>query len=475
MAGALARTRGLLLDLLLLPVLLLVLPWILFLVVVRRRGVGTFTERLGSWRLHRTDRERIWVHCVSVGELNAVAPLLAELRAARPGSEFILSVTTTTAREIAARSYPDLPCFLFPIDLSFVVRRVLDRVRPSALVLVELEVWPQLVLESVARDVAVFVVNGRISARGFSRMKRLAWVARPVFRRLTEVHARDDECAARFAALGVPADRIHTLGNIKLDKAPLADPAAVRRGYEARFGGGVRWVAGCTHPGEETSVLAAHRAVRERFPEATLLLAPRHVERTDAVIALVRGAGFTVARESQGRVEGAPPDVVVVDRIGVLSDLYAVGEVAFVGGSLIERGGHNILEPVLASTVPLHGPHMANFRELACWLDGEGIAEEVSAGTLAARVIALLENEEERAERVAAGLDRLAEARGAAARSAERIVREIEARSPSGRARRAPRSEVRGSRTGTAEERTEDAAEGDTERSASVELPRASR
>ena len=378
-----AFLRGLLLDLLYLPAIFLCLPWLAYLVVVKRRGVGALKERLGGWSLPPPRGRRIWIHCVSVGELQAVGPLLEELARAEDETEFVLSVTTTTAREIARARYPDIPTFLYPVDVSLCVRRVLGRVQPSALVLIELEVWPQMVLLARAREIPIVVVNGRISDRSFPRLRRVRWLARPIFSRLTEVHARDRVCSERFVALGVPSAHVFTLGNLKLDRAPLEDPGAVRRRYETQFGystGALRWVAGCTHPGEETVVLQVHRALRARFPELTLLLAPRHVERSDAVIALVAEQGFTVVsagevldREpSRAPTRTPAPEVVVLDRTGRLAELYSVGDAAFVGGSLIERGGHNILEPVLAAVATYHGPCMANFRELVEWLDGGG-------------------------------------------------------------------------------------------------------
>ena len=445
-----AFLRGLCLDLFLLPVIVLALPWILFLIVVRRRGVGAFFERLGGWRVPPADgRPRLWIHCVSVGELQAVGPLLEELARARPDATFILSVTTTTARDIARSRYPSIPTFLYPIDLSLCVRRVLGRVRPDAIVLVELEVWPQLVLLASSRKVPLFVVNGRISARSFPRLRKVRFLARPIFARLTEVHARDEECAERFRALGVASERVHTLGNLKLDRPALADPAAVRERFEAQFGfetGAPRWVAGCTHPGEEEIVLEAHRTLRESISDLSLLLAPRHIERAPEVIALAKECGFEVVaasaflkgeptppdrpRPDRPRADRPRPDVVVLDEIGRLAELYAVGEVAFVGGSLIERGGHNLLEPILCGVATVHGPHMANFRELVEWLTGGGISIEVTAETLAASVRGLLEESEARNERARAGLARLAESQGSAAKSAERILARLDRAHP---------------------------------------------
>jgi len=416
-----SRLRGLGLDLLLLPLLLLASPWLLSLILVRGRGVGSLVERLGFWNLYRTDRERIWIHCVSVGELNAASPLIDALRRERPWSEIILSVTTASARAVAAARHPDLSTYHFPLDLSGAVRRVMERVRPRVLILIELELWPQLVLEASARGVPIVIANGRISARGHRRMRRLRPLLRPVLNRITEVHARDAECAERFIELGLPRERVRLLGNLKFDRAPVPSRAEVRRRFARRFGEGPLWVAGCTHPGEESAVLTAHLTLRRTRPDLRLLLAPRHVERCEGVIAEVRGRGLSVARESEVWSAQPPPEVIVVDRTGVLAELYAVGDVAFVGGSWIEHGGQNILEPLLAGAVPLHGPHMENFREVVDLLRPAGVASCVGRDGLAAAIDALMDDEAERERRLGEAERLLAGARGAAERSARRI------------------------------------------------------
>ena len=435
--------RGLVFDLLLLPVLVLVLPWLLFLIIGRRRGVGAFLERLGGWRIAPKTRERIWLHCVSVGELNLVGPLIDELRAARPGSEVVLSVTTTTARELAAARYPELSTHLYPIDFSFAVRRVLRRVQPDVLVLVELELWPQTILEATAREIPLVVVNGRISDRSFPRLQKLGALVRPLFRRLTAVSARDETTAERFRALGTPADRITTPGDLKLDRPLRTDGAATRATFEKTWGGvgEPRWVAGCTHPGEEDLLFETHRALRSDRPTLLLLIAPRHLERVPQVVARAEALGFRV-----GRTSAPPPsppegvDVVVLDQVGFLAALYAVGDIAFVGGSLIERGGHNLLEPVAAGVATIHGPHVDNFRDLARLLHEHDVTRTVDADTLAAQVRAAWEEPKEGAARVERGRALLEGARGAARETSEGIVALLESRSKARRARQIPPS-----------------------------------
>jgi len=426
--------RRILFDLCYLVILLLLLPWLAVTVLVRGRGVGSLGERFGSWKISFPQRERIWIHAVSVGELQAVEPLLRELSNARPGAEFVISTTTTTARDIARTRYPEITVRLYPIDFSWCVQRVLNSLRPQLIVLVELEVWPQMVLEAHRRGIPIVIANGRISERSVKRLSFAAPIVRPLFSKVTEVHASDSRCAERFVRFGVDPSRVFELGNLKLDRWPLSRTGEIRRRYETQFGyprSTLRWVAGCTHPGEEELILAAFQELRARFEDFSLLLAPRHIERASAVVNRAEEHGFSVrlthsSSEASEVIEA--PDVVVLNQVGKLAELYAVGDVAFVGGSLIERGGHNILEPVLAGVATLHGPHMSNFRGLVELLTDGGASLQVEESELAGVVERYLIDGELRQASVTRGLSAIEKSRGAAERSASRIARILESR-----------------------------------------------
>ena len=415
-------------DLIYLLGVVVVLPWLWVLVFRRRRKVGVLYERLGRWSLPDSAKSRGWIHAVSVGELEAALPLIARLREANPDLEWVLSVTTASARELAERRLPDLPCHYFPIDFGFCVRRVLRRVRPAALVLVELEVWPNLLLHTEAAEIPVVVVNARVSERGFRRLSRVRALMRPVLRRVTHYDAQSDEVADRLRRLGVPEERVSVGGNLKFDRPELAEASERRFRFESTWGyreGAPRWIAGCTHPGEEEILLDVQRRLRERGESVSLVLVPRHVERADALVESIRAQGFDVARYSDGA--GGAPEVLLVDATGVLAELYACADVAFVGGSLIPHGGHNPLEPVLAGTPTVHGPNMQNFRAVV-----QALEDTVACGRNADEIHAVargwFDDPSAGAEMATRALERIRRHRGAAERNAATVERYLAAR-----------------------------------------------
>lgn len=426
-----SRCTSLVLDLAYSIALIVLVPWLLFLWLGRRRGLGSLSERLGASPRLDAGRRRVWLHAVSVGELEVALSLVTELQAADPELDVVVSTTTTTAQQVARRRRPDLTVFLLPVDLGVCTRRSLRRVSPTVLVLVELELWPNLVLNAKARGVPIVVVNGRISERGHRRMRRVRFALTPFLRRVDRWLVQNSEYAARLRDLGVDAGRIREVGNLKFDRAPLPDTGTCRCDFERTWGyppGAVRWIAGCTHPGEEAMVLDVHRDLQAKFPELTLLIAPRHVERASEVVEASAQRGFTVGRSSRppDGAEGGAPGVVVVDETGLLLRLYACADVAFVGGSLVPRGGHNVLEPLLAGTPVVHGPEMANFREVVERFEGSGALRQVpNAAELGAEVGRLLGDSVERANRVRGGHATLEQHRGAARVTTAEILERV--------------------------------------------------
>ena len=314
----------------------------------------------------------IWVHAVSVGEVATSAPLIRALRERFPSWDLRLSVATFTGLEVARKSLPDVPAFYSPLDISFVVRRFFRRVRPDALVLVELELWPNLLVEARLRGVPVLVANGRITERSAQRYAKCGGLARGLFGLVTSYGAQGADHAARFLALGAPPERVEVLGNLKHDRGERS-AAAGSRGVLERLG----WdpaetlvlTAGSTHPGEEAALIRAHDALRPSFPGLRLVIVPRHVERLgDGGLELSRwGGGDRLVRWSDVRSEPRRLDdpsraILVVDTLGELESFYAAADIAFVGGSLIPHGGHNILEASALGKPILLGPHHSNFQ-----------------------------------------------------------------------------------------------------------------
>lgn len=402
------------------------LPFLFYLLVVRRRRLGGLRDRFGGVRVPAlpSDRTRVWFHTVSVGEFEAAWPLLDRLRSERPDLDLVVSSTTATGHEVAVRRMGAERVFYFPLDFGYCMRRTLRRVSPGLMVLVELEIWPNHLLSCAIREVPVLVVNGRVSARGFRRMNRFRGFFGPLFRTVRLLSAQSDEYAERMIALGASPDRVVVDGNLKFDReAPAEDSGVARTRFVEHRGGqadAVRyWIAGSTHPGEEAAVLRVHAQLTRRDPQLRLILAPRHIERSAVVLREVEAAGFSVAPLREARAA----EVVLVDEMGQLATLYGVAEVAFVGGSLVPIGGHNILEPVTAGTPVAHGPHMHNFRQEVQLLGTAGATQQVESEEELVEVLGKwLEDPSECERRRRLGSKLIAEQRGAVDRAVKRIA-----------------------------------------------------
>ena len=347
------------------------IPWV-FLARKRRRN---FPERLGLRGfpdLPPPDgRPRIWVHAVSVGETVAAAPLLRLLRERAPGALLFVSNVTLTGRETSVKVLGAVvdEVFYFPFDLPWLCGRFLDRLRPDVVVIVETEIWPNFLAACAARGIPPVIVNGRLSERSFRGYRRLRWFFAPVLRIFRAVAAQSKEDAERFIALGAPREIVTVGGNLKFDVHP---PTEKLTGLSSLLAGekdsGALWVvAGSTHEGEEAAVLRAFLAARKKNLALKLLLAPRHPERFDEVEGLLHREGVPVSRRTllACGARGVDTPVLLLDSVGELSGAYAEADLAFVGGSLVPKGGHNILEPAWHGVPTVVGPHMNNFREIA--------------------------------------------------------------------------------------------------------------
>ena len=359
---------------------------------------------------------RIWIHAVSVGEVEASVPLIRRLRIERPDLTILLTTTTPTGADRARMALGDeIQQLHIPYDLPGAARRFVARVKPALAVLVETELWPNLIHSCRRRDVPVVVVNGRLSERSARRYRRVASLIRTMLARVSAVAAQSDADARRFVDLGVPAPRIRTTGNLKFDLVlsdELADETATLR---RQWGEGRPvWVAASTHPGEDELVLDAHRAVLRRHSTAVLVVVPRHPERSAEVAALAGAGGLTACLLSDCASGCAGHQVVVGDGMGQLPVLYAASDVAFVGGSLVPRGGHNLLEPAVLGVPVLTGTHMFNFAEINRLLLTRGAAWSVSdTPGLSEAVTRLLADSAARREMGDKGRRAVAENRGA--------------------------------------------------------------
>ncbi|MGE5243208.1 MAG: 3-deoxy-D-manno-octulosonic acid transferase [Betaproteobacteria bacterium] len=399
-------------------------PYFLYQAIRYKKYVGSLRQRLGHLPISfNVDAEQsIWIHAVSVGEALTARALCADLKARYPRLRLYLSTTTIAGQQVARRSLQHVDAvFYFPFDWTFAARRTLDIVRPRLFVMMETEIWPNLLRLCRRRGVKTLMINGRISPRSYPRYRLI----RPFFRRvLADVDRfcmQSEESARRLIDLGADPARVTVTGSLKFDslEVPPATAHGKPRGRVLRFfrvsPGRPVIVAGSTMKGEEAAVLGAFARVRTMAPGALLVLAPRHPERFDEVVQLARDAGFATARRSDLPIDAEPrANVVVLDSIGELAQLYQIATAVFVGGSLVDRGGHNILEPAIFGKPIVFGPHMQNFKEIADAFLTNGAAMQVKSDRELEEVLLLLVGDPVRRARLGAAARALVEAnRGA--------------------------------------------------------------
>jgi 3-deoxy-D-manno-octulosonic-acid transferase len=375
------------------------------------RGLG---QRFGFGT--RLAHETIWIHAASVGEVQAAAPLVHALHRA---SDLALLITTTTAtgaaRARALFAATGAEVRHVPLDLPGAVRRFLARTRPRLAVILETEIWPNLYHQCAAQAVPLVLANARLSARSMHRYRLVAPLIRRTLACAQLIAAQSAADAQRFCVLGAAAERVRVIGNLKFDCSVPNETAARAQALRARYvGARAAWVAGSTHEGEERIVLAAHATVRETFAAALLILVPRHPQRFEEVASSLARSGEPFLRLSRNEIGADTPAILLGDTLGQLLELYAAADVAFVGGSLVPIGGHNLLEPAALGRPILTGPHNANGAEIARLLVARGAARIVhDAGELAASVTQLLSNPQERERMGANGQGVVQENRGA--------------------------------------------------------------
>jgi 3-deoxy-D-manno-octulosonic-acid transferase len=376
------------------------------------QGLG---ERFG-WGAHQ-QQPVLWVHAVSLGEMSAAAPLVRALTALHPETPLVLTTATPAGRARAHSLFAEADIRFLPYDTPGAMRRFLARIKPRFGVIMETELWPNLYRECARRGVPLLLANARLSAKSVSRYRRFGALFSDVLRDNVLIAAQSAADAARFADIG--ARHASVVGNVKFDLQ--VDSAVKTRGLalRAQFGARPVWIAGSTHPGEDEAVLHAHRELLKSAPTALLVLVPRHKERFEAVAKLLAAQGFKYTRRSAGDAVSDALPVLLVDTLGELASLYAAADVAFVGGSLVPIGGHNMLEPAALGIQVLTGPYTANSRDIAALLLEQGAARKVTdAAELSLALKALIADPDARRRMGAAGEQIVAANRG----SVERLV-----------------------------------------------------
>ena len=408
---------------------ILVSPYLLYQAVRYRKYVSNLPQRLGylpvSFNLDGD--ESIWIHAVSVGEVLTARALLPQLRERYPRLRLFLSTTTITGQQIARNNLQFVDdVFYFPVDLGFIVNRMLRIVKPRLFIMMETEIWPNLLRASARAGVKTVLVNGRISSRSYPRYRLIRPFLRRVLRHVDRFCVQSEESARRLIDIGAERERVTVTGSLKFDSLELPGAAtAVDRGRNRVL----RYfritpdrpvvIAASTLKGEEQPILEAFQRIRATMPSALLIIAPRKPERFDDVERLARRGGWNVARRSELRVDAEPRcDIVVLDTIGELAQLYQVATAVFVGGSLVDAGGHNILEPAVFGKPIVFGPYMHNFAEIAATFLDSGAAVQVrTPGELETVLLELLGDPVRRASLGAAARALVEANRGARAKT----------------------------------------------------------
>lgn len=402
----------LLYEALLVLVSVLVLPFFIF----RRKYIANFPERAGFYRSPAQGHD-LWLHAVSVGEAIAARPVMTAIERLRPQTSVVITTTTVTGQAQARQMYPNATITYFPFDFSFSVRRFLDHHRPRVFATMETEIWPNATRLSKSRGLKLLLANGRLSDRSFPKYRFFRPLVRSVLRKYDRILAREELDRERFAAVGAPREIVETSGNVKFDYDVDETPLAIAPQLTALIANRPVFILGSTLEGEDEML------IREMTGDMFVIIAPRKPQRFEAVAALLAGKSVVRRASLSGGPASPPAQVLLLDSIGELARIYRFATIAFVGGSLVDTGGHNPIEPAAAGVPVCFGPSMTNFREIATKLLDDHAAAQVNSAAeafaFARRMIA-----DERARKAMGEQARqvLAQNRGASERTARRIV-----------------------------------------------------
>ena len=413
---------------------LFLVPWYAAKMLVTGKYRKGFRQRFGFLPANLpaglTGRPRIWLHAVSVGEVTAAAPVVAAVKQRLPGVSIILSTTTDTGQEMARRMIAAADAFIYyPLDLSGAVRRAIKVVRPDVFVLMETELWPNFLRYCRTRDVPVVMANGRLSPRSFRKYALTRFFWKGILSAFAGIGVISRLDAERFLRLGAPAAKVKVCGNAKYDSLASQSSAILLEEMRTRLGirpGELVLVAGSTHEGEEAIIIDVYKELLPSYPDCKLIIVPRHVERTPAVLHLARENGLAdvvTMTEITGGRERRAERVVIVDVIGELFKIYGLAAVVFCGGSLVPKGGQNILEAAAWGKIVFYGPHMDDFREEKALLESAGAGITVrDGGELRDGILQLLADPAAMDRRGEAGRRLVAANGGAAACYVELII-----------------------------------------------------
>ncbi|MEX1033920.1 MAG: lipid IV(A) 3-deoxy-D-manno-octulosonic acid transferase [Cellvibrionaceae bacterium] len=348
-------------------------PLILLRLLWRSRRAPAYAkrwgERFGLFAAPALKSPTIWVHAVSVGESIAAAPVLRLLMERQPQANFVVTTTTPTGSEQVRKLFGHTVFHVYaPYDLPTCIVRFLKRINPTCLIIMETELWPNTIAICHQYGIPAILANGRLSQKSADGYRKISWLMAPVFHRLSAAAIQHEDDAGRMQSLGLPANKSHVTGNIKFDltiSGALRQRAVQLKSAINEAGTRTIWIAASTHRGEDEKIVAAFSAARKKVPELFLLLVPRHPERFTEVARYCQSQGYAIKRRSEESAFSADSDILIGDTMGELLMLFGVADIAFVGGSLVPVGGHNLIEPAAWGLPIVTGQHLFNFAEAA--------------------------------------------------------------------------------------------------------------
>lgn len=410
----------LLYEVLLYLVFLVAMPFFLFIGFLRGKYLANFPARMGFYR-GRREQHDLWIHAVSVGEAIAARPVVAEIERLRPGTSIVFTTTTLTGQVQARQMFSGATSTYFPFDFTFAVKRFLAHHRPRVFATMETEIWPNVTRISAAAGMRLILANGRISDRSLPRYRAFRFIVRPVLAQYERILAREELDRERFIAIGAPAERVEVSGNVKFDYQPDSTPLEIAPILEQLIGARKVVVFGSTMEGEPEILLpVAEHLIRER--NAFVVIAPRKPERFEMVAGLLGTTSLRTVRRSE-LTAASSGDVLLLDSIGELARIYRYATAAFIGGSIAPFGGHNPIEAAAVGVPVCFGPRMSNFREIASvFLQHRAAVETPDAGAVEEFMVSMLDNDERQRGFAERAREAVRQNRGAAERTARRIV-----------------------------------------------------
>ena len=359
-----------------------------------------WNERFGSFSPIKeasfSGKKNFWIHAVSVGEVMAIKRFVTELLERWPDIHIVFTTVTPTGQKVAqSLACERVTICYFPFDMTFAVKRFFERIQPKAVFLMETEIWPNLLSEANKRTIPVGILNARLSERSAKRYRVISGLLANLFQKLSFVLAQTHDDAQRFQELGIAKEKVEVLGNMKFDNVSFPnDIKQLARSLRSEWGYSQEdmiLIAGSTHPGEEAILVQTYKKLLEHYPSLKLIIAPRHIERGEALLTQLKEFGLTIRLATQTINSGSDAQVLILNKLGVLKNLYAIADVVYVGGSLVKHGGQNPIEPAAFQKPILHGPHIFNFQQIYRMLESQQAALPVySASDLQSQLSRLL-------------------------------------------------------------------------------------